>query len=96
MLQLHRDDLESAVTRDFRKNTLEGTTCFYGFENNKNFSVGFYEFDILENNLRHMIANLKDYVKPEKQPFNLLAPTDEASVSRIPYGVVLVLGTDAY
>lgn len=51
-----------------------------------------YEIEIVQNECKGLIRNLKSLAKNSSLPMNLLAVLDSGYIKKEPYGVVLILG----
>jgi len=58
--------------------------------------VSIYDLDPTINVCKNLIRSLDKLAQPDKLPWNLLLFMDSAYISRIPYGVVLILGKISY
>lgn len=61
-----------------------------------NLLVALYELELLKNEIKTAIRELKAWVQREKMPFNWLLPFDNAFVKHDPFGVVLIIGAWNY
>ncbi|KAJ6648024.1 Aldehyde dehydrogenase family 3 member A2 [Pseudolycoriella hygida] len=76
-----KDEILEALHKDLKKARLEATL---------------YEIEILQNECKGLIRNLKDLAKNSPLPMNLLAILDSGYIKKEPYGVVLILGAWNY
>ncbi|ODN04714.1 Aldehyde dehydrogenase family 3 member B1 [Orchesella cincta] len=75
------DKMLAAVHKDMRKAKMEGAS---------------YELELIKTDTIAAIRELKNWMRREMMPFNLLLPFDKAFVKHDPYGVVLIIGAWNY
>ncbi|XP_018564881.1 aldehyde dehydrogenase, dimeric NADP-preferring-like [Anoplophora glabripennis] len=76
-----KEDIEKALYQDLRKHKQECHLC---------------EIEIIANDLRHTLMELKEWAKPEKPEKRLVNVLDGVYRYKDPYGVVLIIGAWNY
>ncbi|XP_028134567.2 aldehyde dehydrogenase, dimeric NADP-preferring-like [Diabrotica virgifera virgifera] len=80
-LEEERDGLNKALYLDLRKHKMESEVC---------------EIELVANDLRHTLIDLKEWAKPFKPEKRLINFLDGVYIYSDPYGVVLVIGAWNY
>lgn len=75
------DQIVEVLSEDIKKPPQESLTC---------------EVQLLENDLRHTMYELKEWAKPERPSKRLIYLLDGLYIYNDPYGVVLIIGSWNY
>lgn len=81
MYEEHENDMISALDADLRRPKQESLVV---------------ETEFMKNDIKHILYNLKDWVKPEYPSKPLVNLMDDVQIYNDPYGVVLVIGAWNY
>lgn len=85
-----------ALLRMYEENILEIITALKSDLHKSVQECFMTEIEILINEVRGAIQNIRDWIKPEKPRKSLVAMLDNAYIFNDPYGVVLIIGTWNY
>jgi len=110
VLQKARDAFASGKTRDvdfrlrqlngllrmYEENEAEMVTALYKDLRKPKYEAKLFEIEVLKNDVRTMIDNVKDWAKPQRVPKTVVTMMDTPIILQDPYGVVLVIGSWNY